>query len=86
MIPPLAYGGSSRNLWEKLFWPNLYFVLTQHGSKRQCSGTIKRGESQVRGGKLAAVAVPISEHNSTAALSPLSLSLPPLSAPSFLRS
>ena len=52
MIPPLAYGGSSRNLWEKLFWPNLYFVLTQHGSKRQCSGTIKRGESRVRGGKI----------------------------------
>ena len=51
MIPPLAYGGSSRNLWEKLFWPNLYFVLTQHGSKPQCSGTIKRGESRVRVGE-----------------------------------
>ena len=57
--------------------------LTQHGSKRQCSGTIKRG-AWLRGGKLAAaataiavVAVPISEHNSTA----LSLSLSRLESP-----
>ena len=58
VIPPLAYGGSSRNLWEKLFWPNLYFVLTQHGSKRpSAAGLLNEASRECEGGKLAAVAV-----------------------------
>ena len=55
----------------------LFFAVpvppSQHGSKRRCSGTIKRGVCdwdfcECEGGKLATVAVPISEHNSTALL------------------